>query len=55
MRAAQEMMKSALIVEKAGYQDSQKEENFSVSHVTFFFCAWVTEHFDDSNHVALIT
>jgi hypothetical protein len=45
---------NALIVEKEGYQDSWKE-NFSVSHAAFSFCASVTEHSDDSDHVALMT
>jgi hypothetical protein len=29
--------------------------DFSVSHVAFSFCVWATKHFDDSDHVALIT
>jgi hypothetical protein len=41
-------------MEKGGYRDSQKEEDFSVSHATFSFCVWVTWHFDDSDHIALI-
>jgi hypothetical protein len=49
------MMKGALIEKKRGYQDSRKEENFSVSPATFPPCAWVTEHFEDSGHVALIS
>jgi hypothetical protein len=30
-------MKDALVVEEGGYQDSSKEENFSITHVTFPF------------------
>jgi hypothetical protein len=30
-------MKDALVVEEGGYQDSLKEENFSITHVTFPF------------------
>jgi hypothetical protein len=32
---AQETMKDVLIMEKQGYQDRWKEENFSVSHASF--------------------
>jgi hypothetical protein len=36
---AQEMMKGTLIVEEGGYQDSSKEENFSIFRATFpFMC-----------------
>jgi hypothetical protein len=52
---AQEMMKGALIAEKKGYRNSRKEENFLVSSATFSLCTWVTEHFEDFDHVALIT
>jgi hypothetical protein len=30
-------MNDALVVEEGGYQDSSKEENFPVTHVTFPF------------------
>jgi hypothetical protein len=52
---AQETMTEALIIGKWRCRDCQKEENFSVSQTTFFFCAWATELFDDSIHVALLT
>jgi hypothetical protein len=37
MWEAQETMKGTLIVGKGGYQDSLKEENFSIFHATFTF------------------
>jgi hypothetical protein len=48
-------MKDALITEKRGYWDSRMEENFSISPATFSPYTWVIEHFEDADHVALIT
>jgi hypothetical protein len=35
MWEAQETMKGTLIVDEGGYQDSQMEENFSITYATF--------------------
>jgi hypothetical protein len=48
-------MNGALIVEKRGYQDSRKKDIFSVSPAAFPSSAWATEHYEDSDHAALIT